>query len=73
MYKYSYVLIHEIRSGMWGKFTYLEDQYLNTQKMMTDISKYLKLGDDELNAILQRDKYLSAEDCLEINLIDEIL
>ena len=42
MYKHSYVLIHEIRSGMWGKLTFLEDQYNNTQKMMNDIVNYYK-------------------------------
>jgi len=77
IYKHSYVLIHEVRTNMWGKLTFLEDQYNNTQRMMNDIidyyKKYLKMEDSELTAILQRDKHMSATDCLKINMIDEIL
>jgi ATP-dependent protease ClpP protease subunit len=77
IYKYSYVLIHEIRSSFWGKLTQIEDQYNNTQKMMTNIldyyKQYLKMEEKELADILQRDRYLSADECLKIGLIDEIL
>ncbi len=77
IYKYSYVLIHEIRSSFWGKLTQIEDQYNNTQKMMTNIldyyRQYLKMEEKELADILQRDKYLSAEESLKIGLVDQIL
>ena len=42
MYAHSYVMIHEIRGGMWGKLTLLEDQYNNTQRTMNDIINYYK-------------------------------
>jgi ATP-dependent Clp protease, protease subunit len=77
IYKYSYVLIHEIRSSFWGKLTTIEDQYNNTQKMMTNIidyyKQYLKMEEKELTDILQRDRFLSPDDCLKIGLVEQIL
>lgn len=75
--KNSYMLIHQLRSGMWGKFEELKDDFENCQTLMTHLKKiYIentKLTETELDEILKKDISWSAEICLEKGLVDEII
>ncbi|VVU95108.1 Clp protease [seawater metagenome] len=72
-----FMLIHELRSGMWGKLEYLEDKMMNLDLFMTTIKdiykKNSKLNNRELDLILKRDIWWDAEKCLKEGLIDEII
>jgi ATP-dependent protease ClpP protease subunit len=71
------MLIHQLRSGVWGKMSEIEDDYLNLKKTDELIKKiYLdktKLKKKDINNILKHDLDWNASECLENGLVDEIL
>lgn len=71
------MLIHQLRSGVWGKMSEIEDDYLNLKKTDELIKKiYLdktKLKKKDINNILKRDLDWDASECLKNGLVDEIL
>jgi ATP-dependent Clp endopeptidase proteolytic subunit ClpP len=73
----SYMLIHEVRSGMWGKFTDLKEEYENVSLLHDHIINYYvkntKLTKEELIEQLKKDSYWAPEKCLETGLVDEII
>ena len=73
----SYMLIHEIRSGMWGKFSELKEEYENVSELMEHLKKYYvkntKMTEEEIVEQLRKDTMWNAEKCLEKGLVDEIL
>ena len=76
--KNSYMLIHELRSGMWGKFQEIKDDFKNCETLMNHLKKiYLEKtkikNEDELDELLKKDISWNAELCLEKGLVDEII
>jgi ATP-dependent Clp protease, protease subunit len=76
--KNSYMLIHEIRSGMWGKYQQIKDDYENCKTLMDHLKKiYMEktnIKDErELDEILKKDISWNAQICLEKGLVDEII
>lgn len=73
----SYMLIHELRAGSWGKFTHLSESFENSKQLMDHIKSYYlkrtKLTEDELETQLKKDISWNAETCLEKGLVDEII
>jgi len=76
--KHSYMMIHEIRSGCWGKYSECQDDMKNNKKLMKDLKKYMqeacngKLPEDSLDELLRHDIMWSARKCLKYGLVDEI-
>ncbi len=72
----SYVLIHELRSGCWGKLAYIDDTYKNCLKIQDHINKiYLdktKITKKFLKEILVKDLELNADECINMGIADEI-
>ena len=79
-YKYmmpnSYMLIHNISSGFWGKMHEFEDEMKNlnelTKKLKEIYRKNSNLTKAQLEKLLKTDLLISANECLKYNLIDEI-
>lgn len=73
----AYMLIHEIRSGMWGKYTEMKDDYVNNKNLMRDIMSYYlertQLTKSFLKDALKKDLHWNAETCLEYGLVDKII
>jgi ATP-dependent Clp endopeptidase proteolytic subunit ClpP len=73
----SYMLIHELRAGHYGKFAYLQDSFENSKQLMDHIKSYYikntKLTTEELDEQLKKDVAWNAEMCLEKGLVDEII
>jgi ATP-dependent protease ClpP protease subunit len=71
------MLIHELRSEVWGKMSELEEQISNLRKMSDTIRKIYeentRIPRRDLNKILLRDIDMDAQTCLNKGLIDEIL
>jgi ATP-dependent protease ClpP protease subunit len=72
------MLIHELRSGMWGKFQEIKDDFQNCETLMKHLKKiYLdktKIKNEvELEELLKKDISWNAELCLEKGLVDEII
>jgi len=72
----SYVLIHELRSGCWGKLAYIDDTYKNCLKIQEHINGiYLektKLTKKQLKELLVKDLELNADECIRMGIADEI-
>ncbi len=73
----SYMLIHELRSGHWGKFTHLSESFENCKQLMEHIKNYYitntKMTLNELDEHLKKDICWNAQTCLEKGLVDEII
>jgi ATP-dependent Clp endopeptidase proteolytic subunit ClpP len=77
MSRNSYMLIHQLSSQFWGKYSEFEDEKQNMDLMMRTIKdvykKYTKLPMKKLDEILKHDLLWDAKTCLEYGLIDEII
>jgi ATP-dependent Clp protease protease subunit len=72
----SYMLIHQLSSGCWGKMSEIEDEFKNLTELMDKIKKiytdHTDIPKKELNEILKHDLWLNSEKCLKYGLVDEI-
>ena len=77
MSRNSYMLIHQLSTQFWGKYSDFEDEKQNLDLMMTTIKsvyeKYTKVPTKKLDEILKHDLLWDAETCLKYGLIDEII
>ena len=76
--KNSYMLIHEIRSGMWGKYQQIKDDFENCKTLMEHLKNiYMEKtnikDEKELDEILKKDISWNAQICLEKGLVEEII
>jgi ATP-dependent protease ClpP protease subunit len=73
----SFMLIHELRSGTWGKFTHMVESIENSRQLMEHIKsyyiKYTKMTAEELDEHLKKDITWNAEICLEKGLVHKII
>lgn len=71
------MLIHQLSSVFWGKFSELEDDWENCQMLMRKLKKVYKTNGKfkkrELDDLLKHDIWFEADKCLEKGLVDEIL
>jgi ATP-dependent protease ClpP protease subunit len=74
--KNAYVLIHELRSGVWGKMSEMEEEMTNIKKIQEHlINIYLektKIKRKKLNKILKKDIEWNADEAIEFGIADEI-
>lgn len=74
--KNSYVLIHELRSGCWGKLAYIDDTYKNCMKVQEHINNiYLektKITKKMLNNLLVKDVQFNSKESINMGIADEI-
>ena len=77
MHKHSFMLIHQLSSGMWGNYESLKDQMENNDLLMETIrniyTENTKIPKRILNQILKKDLWFDAEACLKHGLVDEII
>ncbi len=73
----SYMLIHQLSTNFWGKYSEFEDEKQNLDLMMDTIKnvykKYTKVPMKKLDEILKHDLLWDAEKCLKYGLVDEII
>jgi ATP-dependent Clp endopeptidase proteolytic subunit ClpP len=77
MSRNSYMLIHQLSTTFWGKYSEFEDEKQNLDLMMETIKRvykeYTKVPEKKLDEILNHDLLWDAEKCLEYGLIDEVV
>jgi ATP-dependent Clp endopeptidase proteolytic subunit ClpP len=77
MQKHSYMLIHQLSSSTWGKYSELVDDMENNNKLMEMIktlySEHTTVPPSRLEEILKHDLWWDAQKCLEYGLVDKIL
>ncbi len=75
--KNSYMLIHQLSSGCWGKMCEIEDEMENLTDFMEKIKQiYIdntKIPKKELTELLKHDLWLNSDKCLKYSLADEIM
>jgi ATP-dependent Clp endopeptidase proteolytic subunit ClpP len=76
MTKNSYMLIHQLSSGVWGQMNKIEDNFTNCKAFMERIrslyKEHTKLTDEVLDTQLKHDNWWDADTCMKHGLIDEI-
>ena len=73
----SFMLIHQLSSGMWGKYEELKDDMKNSKILMDTIKniyqEHTKIPKSKLDNILKRDLWFDAKTCLKYGLVDYII
>lgn len=77
MQKYSYFLIHQLRTGFWGTFNNLLDETETCKNMMTMLTgiylEHTEVPKSVLNKILKRELMWDSETCLKYKIVDELI
>ena len=77
MSRNSYMLIHQLSTNFWGKYSEFEDEKQNLDLMMKTIKnvykEYTKVPMRKIDEILKHDLLWDAETCKSLGLIDEII
>jgi ATP-dependent protease ClpP protease subunit len=71
------MLIHQLSSQVWGKYSEIEDEKKNLDLMMETIKnvykEYTKVPMKKIDEILKHDLMWDAETCKTLGLVDEII
>mgnify|MGYP001337381958 CR=1 FL=1 len=75
----SFMLVHQLSSGFWGKLEEIKDEFKNLKKLMKTLTKIYKkhtsIDDSEnttLKDLLKRDLWLSSSECLKYGMVDSV-
>jgi len=72
----AYMLIHELRSGVWGKMSAIQEEVDNLKKLMDHLqsfyTKHTKLTKKQLDKLLSRDVIWNADECVQKGVVDSI-
>ena len=75
--KNSMMLIHQLSTANYGKYSELEDDMENNRRLMKSIKdiykQYTKVPMKHIDEILKHDLWFDSAKCLELGLVDEIL
>jgi len=75
--KHSFMLIHELRSGVWGKMSEIEEETENLKNLMDCIYKiyedHTTITKKELKELLKKDCNWNATKCIKNGLCDKII
>ena len=73
---HAYVLIHQISSVFWGKYSEMKDEMENMERFMDMLkgvySTYTKVTPEMLDEILEHDLWFDADTALKYGIVDEI-
>ena len=77
IHEHAFMLIHQLSSGMWGKFEDMKDDMKNNEMLMSKIIKiyeeHTKIPKTKIKDILKRDIWWDATTCLKYGLVDDII
>jgi ATP-dependent Clp endopeptidase proteolytic subunit ClpP len=72
----SFMLIHQLSSGFWGKMEEIKDEFINLKKLTKKLKGIYKqhtlIEKDKLKDLLKRDLWLDSNECLEYGLVDKV-
>jgi ATP-dependent protease ClpP protease subunit len=72
----SYMLIHQLSSGCWGKMNEIDDEYENLKELTKNIKRiyetYAKIPKKELTDVLKHDLWWNPDKCMAYGLVDEL-
>lgn len=76
MTKHSYLMIHQLSSGVIGTYSNIKDEYENSSQMMEDIvniyhkNTRISIKKKALRKLMMRDKYWRIDECIRYGLVD---
>lgn len=74
--KNGFMLLHQLSGSQSGKYEDMQDELKNSKKIMELIKKMVRnksnIEPEEIDEILKHEWWLSAEECLNYGLVDEI-
>lgn len=74
--EYSFVLIHQIRTGFWGKYEDAKDEMKSNHSIMKRVSNLYKefttIPHKKLKSLMKRDIQLDSAKCLKYNIVEGI-
>ena len=77
MHEHAFMLVHQLSSGLWGKFEELKDDMKNSELLMKTIKdiykQHTKIPQAQLSKILKHDLWWDAKTCLKYGLVDDII
>jgi len=77
MHEHAFMLIHQLSSGMWGKFEAMKDDMKNNELLMKKIigiyEEHTNIPKSKIKDILKRDLWWDAKTCLKYGLVDDII
>ena len=77
IHEHSFMLIHQLSAGSWGKYEELKDDMKNNEMLMKVIKsiyeQHTKVPKAQLANILKHDLWWDAKTCLKYGLVDEII
>lgn len=72
----AYMLIHQLSSGCWGKYSEIQDEFKNLKDLSKKIkeiyTEHTNIPQAQLKRILKHDLWLDSEKCLGFNMVDEL-
>ena len=72
--EHSYILIHQIRTGFWGKWEDLKDEHKHCEDIMNTIKKVYKentqLSDGKLEELFKREIYFTAKETVDFGIAE---
>ncbi len=75
----SFMLVHQLSSGFWGKMEEIKDEFKNLKKLMKTLTKIYKKHtsidsseETTVKNLLKRDLWLSAKECMKYGMVDSI-
>ena len=72
----SFMLIHQMSSGFWGKMEEIKDEYINLKKLTKKLKGIYKehttIDKEKLKGLLKRDLWLDSKECLAYGLVDSV-
>lgn len=75
--EHSFMLIHQVSTGVWGTYGNLVDEKESMDSLMEMLEsiylKHTKMKKKKLKELLKRDLWMNPEKCLELGLVDEII
>jgi len=75
--EHSFMLIHQISTGVWGTYENLKDEKESMDSLMEMINgiylKHTNLKKKNLKELLKRDLWITPQQCLELGLVDEVI
>lgn len=72
--EHSYLLIHQIRTGFWGKWEDLKDEHKHCEDIMNTLKKVYKentkLSDNKLEELFKREIYFTAKETADYGIAE---
>lgn len=77
MRRNSFLMIHQLSAGMWGRYHDMKDEMSNLDRLMDTIKsiygEHTNVPMKEIDEILKHDIWWDAKTCLKYGIVDEII